>query len=84
MIAFFESVFKKDELAGIYEHYVNFDRYQRDSSDTMENYILEFEKLYNKTKKFKMELPERVLAFKFLENSGLKHTKRLFILTGLT
>ena len=60
---------------------MNFDRYRRGSSDTMENYILEFEKFYNKTKTFKMELPERVLAFKLIEDSGLKHNERLFVLT---
>ena len=81
LIAFSDSVFKKDELAEIYEYYVNFDRYRKDSSDIMENYILEFEKLYNKTKKFKMELPESVLAFELLENSGLKHNEQLLALT---
>ena len=60
---------------------MNFDRYRKDSSDIMENYILEFEKLYNKTKKFKMELPESVLAFELLENSGLKHNEQLLALT---
>ena len=30
-----------------------------------------------------MELPESVLAFKFLENSVLKHKERLLVLTGV-
>ena len=83
LVAFFDSVFKKDELAENYEHYVNFYRYRKDSSDSMENYILKFEKFCDKTKKFKMELPESVLAFKFLENSVLKHKERLLVLTGV-
>ena len=83
IIKFLDDVFKKDELSEVYEHYVNFDRYKRDSKETMDRYILEFEKLYNKTKKFKMDLPQSVLAFKLLENSGLKHNDRLLVLTGV-
>ena len=33
---------------------------------SMDVYVMDFEKLYNKTKKFKMELPEAVCAFKLL------------------
>ena len=83
LIAFFDTVFKKDELAEVYEHYVNFDRYKKIEIDTMDSYILEFEKRYNKTKKFKMQLPESVLAFKLLENSGLQNNDRLLVLTGV-
>ena len=36
---------------------VNFDRYRRSPCDSMEKYIVEFEKLY-------VELPQSVLAFK--------------------
>ena len=81
LIVFFDRVLNKDELAEIYEHYVNFDSYQKDCSDTMENYIVEFEKLYNR--KFKTELPEGNLTFKHLENSGLKHNEKLLVLTGV-
>ena len=45
--------------------------------------VTEFEKLYNKTKKFKMDLPQPVLAFKLLEYSELKMKDRQLILTGV-
>ena len=50
LIVFFDSVLDKDETE-TYEHYVNFDSSGKDCSDTMENYIVEFEKLYNKSSK---------------------------------
>ena len=58
LIRFMDNVFKKDELTDMYEQYTNFDRYKRKNEDTMESYVIEFEKLYHKTRKFNMELPE--------------------------
>lgn len=46
----------------------------------MEDYVIEFEKLYNKTKNFKMDLPKPVLAFKLLE---LDMKDRQLVLTGV-
>ena len=80
LIVFFDSVLDKDETE-TYEHYVNFDSSGKDCSDTMENYIVEFEKLYKKN--FKTELTEGILTFKRLKNSGLKHNKKLLVLTGV-
>jgi len=62
LIVFFDSVFKKDELSEIYEHYVNFDRYRKDGKDRMEKDILEFEKLYNKTKIFKIGIAGKCIG----------------------
>jgi len=83
LITFLNNIFQKDELTEVYEHYVNFDRFHRNSKQNIDAYILEFEKLYNKTKKFKLELPKSVLAFKLLDNAGLQHNERLLVLTGV-
>ncbi|XP_057302644.1 uncharacterized protein LOC130636814 [Hydractinia symbiolongicarpus] len=83
LIAFMDNLFKKDELTDMYKHYTNFDRYKRKSDETMESYIIEFEKLCNKTKKFDMALPESVLAFKLLDGACLKHSDRKLVLTGV-
>ena len=50
---------------------------------TMDTYTMEFDKLYNKAKKFAMVLPESVKAFKLLEGVGLQQKDRQFILTGV-
>ena len=45
-----DSLFKKGELSEVYECYINFDRYQRDPKQKMEESVLEFEKLYDRIK----------------------------------
>ena len=83
LIEFLDKIFKKDELSEAYETYVEFDRFRRSKLSSMEDYVIEFEKLYNKTKKFKMELPQPVLAFKLLECSDLEMKDRQLVLTGV-
>ena len=83
LITFMDKIFKKDELSEAYEAYTEFDRFRRSQVTTMENYVTEFEKLYNKTKKFKMDLPQPVLAFKLLECSELDMKDRQLVLTGV-
>lgn len=83
LIAFLDKLFKKDELSAAYEVYTDFDRYKRSPAISMDNYVTEFGKLYNKTKKYKMTLPESVLAFKLLDGAGLEHKDRQLVLTGV-
>ena len=85
LIEFLDKLFKKDELSEAYETYVEFNRFRRTKVgvSSMEDYVIEFEKLYNKTKKFKMELPQPVLAFKLLECSDLEMKDRQLVLTGV-
>lgn len=83
LIEFMDKIFKKDELSEAYEAYTEFDRFRRSKATSMEDYVTEFEKLYNKTKKFKMDLPQPVLAFKLLECSELDMKDRQLVLTGV-
>ena len=58
--------------------------FKRKNDDTMENKDIEFEKLENrKTRKFKMELPESVSAFKLLDGACLQHENRQLVITGV-
>ena len=59
-----------------YETWTAFDRYKQTDNVPMEEYVTKFEKLYTKAKKFKLDLPEPVLAFKLLDCSGLSHKDR--------
>ena len=58
LVEFMNTVFKKDELSEAYEIYTELDRFRRSKVNSMEDNVLEFEKLYNKSKKFKMDLPQ--------------------------
>ena len=45
--------------------------HERAPSFTVSDYIIEFECLYNKAKQHKMELPDRVLAYQFLNSANI-------------
>ena len=83
LITFLDKIYKQDELSAAYEVYTQFDRYKKTPNMTMENYLIEFDKLYNKTRKYNMALPEAVLAFKLLEGASLPHKDRQLVLTGV-
>ena len=67
LIAYMDSLFKKDELSEVYERYAAFDRYKKDSGQKMDDLILEFKTRYNRAKQKEMELPQAILAFKLLD-----------------
>ena len=76
LITFMGNLFKKNALSEAYESYTQFDRFSRPPEMTMKNFIIEFEKYYNRAKKFGMALPEVVLAFKLLDCTGFEHNDR--------
>ena len=83
LISIMDEIYKKDDLSEAYEVYTEFNRFKRNGTISMENYVIEFEELYNKTCKYKMTLPTYVLAFKLLEGANLDHKDRQLILTGV-
>jgi hypothetical protein len=48
---------------------------------TESDFIIEFDKCYNKAKKYEMALPEAVLAFKILDNAGFTVQEKQLPLT---
>ena len=49
----------------------------------MNDFILEFERLYNHIKQKVMTLPEILLVFKLLDASKIPHHNRQLVLTGV-
>lgn len=64
--------------------YKNFDAFKRTENMKISDYILEFDKCYNKAKKYEMALPEAVLAFKMLDKAGLSSQEKQLALTACT
>lgn len=62
LVCFLDKIFKKDV-----------DCHKHSNSDIINNYITETEKLYCKTKKNGMELPQTLLVFKLLDYAGPSH-----------
>ena len=82
LITELDKLFEKDKKDQTYFAYTDFDKYQRESTMNMSEYIINFEQKYNKCKKFEMPLPDTVLAFKVLDNAGLSQNDRQLALTA--
>jgi hypothetical protein len=59
-----DKVFEKEAKDLSYAAYTEFDKFRMTSDMSMEDYIIEFERLYNKCRKHRMILPDAILAFK--------------------
>ena len=79
-----DNVFLSDEQDNSYAAYTCFEQFKKAQNMSMNDYIIEFERLYNKTKKFHMELPDPVLAFKLLDSCNLTNQEKQLALTATT
>ena len=77
-----DKLFEKDKVDQTYSAYTDFDKYRRESTMDMSEFIINFEQKYNICKKYEMTLPDTVLAFKLLDNAGLSQTDRQLALTA--
>ena len=77
-----DKLFVKDKVDQTYSAYTDFDKYKRESTMDMSEFIINFEQKYNKCKKYAMTLPDTVLAFKLLDNAGLSQNDRQLALTA--
>lgn len=75
-------LFLKEETNQTYEAYSNFDRIKRDSGVSMADYIIDLEQSYSCMHKYKMELPDAVLAFELLDTAYLALKDRQLSLTA--
>ena len=73
-----DKFYLKDDTHTAYEAYERFEAFSRAPSMTVSDYIIEFECLYNKAKQHEMELPDGVLAYRFLNSANISsHHKQL-------
>ena len=84
LLAQLDKVFLRDDKDKAYEAYKNFDEFKKAENMTISDYIVEFDKRYNKAKKHDMALPEAVLAFKILDRAGLSMQEKQLALTACT
>ena len=84
LIEHLDKWYKKDELTGAYEAWTKFDSYRKEKVDSMEKYILEFDKRSRVLNKFKVTIPNCILAFKLLDCAGLDIKGKQIVLTAVT
>ena len=80
---YMDKLFKKDDQTEAYVCYVLFDSFRRKPKQKLQDFLIEFDKLYNRSASRDMKLPSTVLAFKLLDAAGLSKTERSFVLTGM-
>ena len=83
LIKFLDGNYKKEEIAEVYSSWSKFDQLKRNSGQTMEQYLREFDKSQKKIKKCGIEMPDQILAFKLLGYSGLSQSEKQIVLTGV-
>lgn len=83
LIKYFDSQFQKDALCKVYERFTILDPFEIEPKQKMEDFVLEFEKLYNRIKQKEMALPDPVFGFKILDAAKLNHHDRQLVLTGV-
>ena len=62
-----DKLYLKDKLQLAYQAYDNFRKFKRPSEMPIADFVIEFDRLYNRAKAYKMELPDGILAYEFFE-----------------
>ena len=73
-----DGLYKKDENQLIYVSLKKFEKHLRQTNQTLDDYINEFERLHNKLKHYGIEYPDTAVAYRLLEGANLpKDTNKL-------
>ena len=75
---------KKDELSDAYEAWTKLDTFKRESTESMEKYISQFDMRSIALNKHNVIIPKCILAFKLLDSAGLDIKDKQIVLTGVT
>ena len=83
LLAFLDKEFRKNVIDRSYAAFLEFEECRLVDGSSMTEYINSFEMKYKKASAYDMKLPDAVLAFKVLENTGLNQTEKRLILTAV-
>ena len=76
LITKLKSLFPKDINQATFHAYEKFESFERPVDMNIIDFINEFERLYNNIKKYDMELPTGVLAYRLLKSVGISEDKQ--------
>ena len=83
LIEYMDKLFKKDELWEVYERFIQFEHYKKTDDVKMEDFVLKFEKLYNRIRQKNMILPPAVIALKLFDALQLDSNNWKLVLTAV-
>ena len=72
-----DTLFLQDEVDLAYNAYSDFERLKKEENMSMSDFIIEYERRYI-CRKYQIEYPDSVLAFKLLDNACLSVKERQF------
>ena len=82
LLTFIDSKLGKD-LTDCLEKFEEFENIQRDSEQSIVDYIAKFDQKYHRLVKLEMTLPPAILVFKLLRKANITKNERLLVLTGM-
>lgn len=82
LIAFFDKNLGKDDLSDSFQKFEEFEECIR-RSESIRDYIQNFDQKYNRLVKLNMTLPKPIVAFKLLKGANISKEQRMLVLTGL-
>ena len=82
LIAFFDKHLGKDDLSDSFQKFEEFEECIR-RSESIRDYIQNFDQKYNRLVKLNMTLPKPIVAFKLLKGANISKEQRMLVLTGL-
>lgn len=83
LIQFLDKHLQKDDLEEAWQRFEEFEECSKKSTESMANYIDDFDRKYTRIKDKGVTIPENLLAFKLLKGAGLTRDERLVIMTGI-
>ena len=82
LIIVMDSVLLKDSLTDAFDKYNEFEKYSR-TSETVSEFIGEFDLKNSKLSKLNIKLPSEILAFKLLIHSNLTPEEQMLVKSGI-
>ena len=79
-----DGLYLKDENQQLYLCLKKFEQHKRPPSQSINDYINEFERLHNKLKYYKLVYPDAAVAYRLLESANLSKEKNELIRTTVT
>lgn len=83
LLTFLDKYLLKEEIHEAYDAYTEFDSHEKLGDISMEDYIIDFEKKFQRIKNKKMDLPDHVLAFRLLDKAHLDTQMKKLVISGV-
>ena len=83
LLKFLDKLLGKEDLVDSLEKYEDFERFERNAGQSINEYLSSFEWKYKKIENKGMKLPAGVLAFRLIKKANISRDEKLLILSEL-